>query len=125
MTMISSICRLNQRFVKLENTDVLENSQYDHAPQPSGYSSWRKYWLDKSPENWPRKCSHRDCRRDADRSGHVIVNHDEDFEFIIPTCQYHKRPTFSEIFSVKPETLAVNIGKKEIKTELAENLDDQ
>jgi hypothetical protein len=51
---------------------------------------------------------------------HVIVNYDEDFEYIIPICDDHRE--ISETFSVNSDTLAVRVDKEEIITELVENL---
>ncbi|CAB3989908.1 Hypothetical predicted protein [Paramuricea clavata] len=103
---------------KLRNTDRIQNIQ-SNTPKPV-IGSWKKYWCDQSGELWPETCRFRGCGDNADGSAHVIVNYDEDFEYIIPICDDHRE--ISEIFSVNSGTLAVRIDKEEIITELVENL---
>ena len=106
----------------LRNNDDVENIQHKHTPKPWGYSSWKEYWCDHSGEEWPETCRYRGCGENADGSAHVIVNDDEEYEYIIPMCNEHNSPAFSEVFSVNSGTCAVYIDKEEIQAELADNL---
>ena len=109
----------------LSNTDDIENLQHKHTPKPVGFSSWKEYWCDQSDEDWPETCRFRGCSNHADGSAHVIVNDDEDCEYIIPMCNVHNSAGFSEIFSVNSGTFAVYIDKEEIVTDLVANLTDK
>jgi mannose-6-phosphate isomerase-like protein (cupin superfamily) len=109
----------------LSNTDDIENIQHKHTPKPVGFSSWKEYWCDQSDEDWPETCRFRGCSNNADGSAHVIVNDDEEFEYIIPMCNVHNSAGFSEIFSVNSGTFAVYIDKEEIVTDLVANLTDK
>ncbi|XP_028414996.1 uncharacterized protein LOC114538071 [Dendronephthya gigantea] len=95
--------------LELYNTDVVKNSQYKHAPKPSGFTTWKDYWKYYSGEEWPEKCRFRGCGKNTDGSAHVIINDDEATDYIIPMCRYHLSPGFTENFSVNYGTIAVPI----------------
>ena len=109
----------------LRNTEDVQNIQHKHTPKPSGFSSWKDYWCDQSGEDWPETCRLRGCGQEAIGSAHVIVNDDEDFEYIIPMCDVHKSRDFSDIYRVNAGTFAAYIDKEEIMKELVDNLTEE
>lgn len=108
--------------IQLRNTAVVQNFQYKHAPKPRGIGSWKEYWCDQSGEEWPETCRVRGCGKTADGSAHVNVNCDEDFVYIIPTCDYHLSSGFSERFFVNSRTVAVYIDEDSIIKQRTEDL---
>ena len=109
----------------LGNTEDVQNIQHKHTPKPVGYSSWKEYWCYQSGEDWPEACRRRGCGNNASGSSHVIVNYDEDSEYIIPMCDKHSSRDVSGIYSVNSETFAAYIDKKEIMKQLVGNLTEK
>ena len=109
----------------LSNADDVQNIQHKHCPRPSDCKSWKAYWCDHSGTSWPETCRVRGCGENADGSAHVNVNGDENNEFIIPMCDEHRSPGFSDIVSVNSGTFAVYIDKDEIIADFFDNLADK
>lgn len=99
-----------------------KNIQHGHSPLPLRCKTWKKYWCDRSGEEWPRFCSARRCDREADGSAHVFVDCEEDEEYIIPTCGFHRNHSEKYFQKTNRNVIAVYIDRDKIMKELLDNL---
>ncbi len=80
--------------------NVTGSSQYD---LPSGYSSWKDYWEDKTKRRFS-DCSCVECTRNATDGGHVRPLNGSD-TYIVPLCEKCNNPANTNPFFVRDNDL--------------------
>ena len=99
----------------LTDANQVRNIQGTHACVPRGFNTWKKYWVNESGRDWPKKCRISGCSETAIGGGHVNVWGVSDVVYIIPMCNRCNTPQNTEWLNVKTRTEAVAVEKCDTK----------
>ena len=75
------------------------------------YGSWKDYWEEYSPEEWPLQCRMKSCTDCAEDGAHIFQKNGK--QYIIPMCAHFNRGRSDELFDVNAGTIAVAIDRKQ------------
>ena len=60
----------------------------DRLP-PTGYFSWKDFWMKKTGLPWPTYCQVHECYKRAEVGAHVVTVYGSREWYIVPLCQEH------------------------------------